>query len=272
MAPTVDPNNPSQPVGPYNPNNLWSPPPSTAISMPVTGGNYSGNPTDPTQIAAYVQYLSQQPGADPTLASDPNYWIGKISDTGGLTQGNIGYWGTRSQAGAGNPGGAPGSSTSSGFNFDPNQVASNPGYQFALTQGENALQANKAAQGTLLGSGTAKDIVNYAQGAAYAGEGQLYNQAQNTFQTNFGDLTNLASTGLGATNSAAGYNTGAAAANAAGQVGSANAITGGINGTAGAINNAYLYSQLNPNTTPPPGTAYGTNVATGLPQEAGGGG
>lgn len=66
------------------------------------------NPTDPQAEAAYVQYLSQQPGADPTLATDPNYWIGKINETGGLTQGNIGYWNNRSLAGAGDSGGGGG--------------------------------------------------------------------------------------------------------------------------------------------------------------------
>lgn len=70
--------------------------------------NYQGNPTDPSAVAQYVQYLSQQPGADPTLASDPNYWIGKITDTGGLTSGNVGYWNNRSMAGAGNSGGGGG--------------------------------------------------------------------------------------------------------------------------------------------------------------------
>ncbi len=92
----------------------WTNPMGTGITPPAPGLSSTssgtaptgGNPTDPTYVAAAVKWLSQQPGADPTLASDPNYWAQKIISTGGWDgAGNTGYWTTRSKAGAGNTSG-----------------------------------------------------------------------------------------------------------------------------------------------------------------------
>ncbi len=93
---------------------MWGPPSGVTPTAPGSSSSSTssgtaptgGNPTDPTYVAAAVKWLSQQPGADPTLASDPNYWAQKIISTGGWDgAGNTGYWTTRSKAGAGNTSG-----------------------------------------------------------------------------------------------------------------------------------------------------------------------
>src|SRR5262252_4629087 len=105
----------------------------------------NANPTDPAVVGNYVKWLSQQPGADPTLASDPNYWINAITKNGGgVTPDNVGYWNNRSKAGAGDAGGGGGVGGGQGFTFDPNSTASSPGFQFAKEQALSGLQANKA--------------------------------------------------------------------------------------------------------------------------------
>jgi len=59
-----------------------------------------------------------------------------------------------------------------------------PGYQFRLTQGLNALQNSAAARGGLLSTGTAKNINDYAQNSASNEYSNVYNRALGTYQTN----------------------------------------------------------------------------------------
>lgn len=47
---------------------------STTGAKP-TGGNFR----DPTFAAQYVSYMANQPGSNPSLKNDPNYWIGKLT-------------------------------------------------------------------------------------------------------------------------------------------------------------------------------------------------
>lgn len=60
-----------------------------------------------------------------------------------------------------------------------------PGYQFRLSQGLNALQNSAAARGGLLSSGTAKAINDYAQNSASNEYGNVYNRALQGYLTNF---------------------------------------------------------------------------------------
>jgi hypothetical protein len=140
-----------------------------------------------------------------------------------------------------------------------------PGYQFRLQQGEQALQNSAAARGGLLSGGTAKAFEDYAQGQASNEYGNVYNRALQTYGTNasnyytgqgnqFNRLASLADMGrsaagtLGSEGTAAagmigntlaelgnsqamGINN-AAAARASGIVGGTNALTGGIEGFA----------------------------------------
>jgi hypothetical protein len=127
-------------------------------------------------------------------------------------------------------------------------VANDPGYQFALGQGLNAIQSSAAAKGTLLGSGTMKDLANYGAGAAYQGENQLFNQHLAGFQTNFNNLGSLVNTGSNAAQQQGNYGTQAANAQAAGTVGGANAFTGALGGVSNAAQNYALYKQFGPQT------------------------
>src|SRR5271154_2361172 len=57
------------------------------------------------------------------------------------------------------------------------QAEEMPGYQFALQQGDQALQNSAAARGGLLSSGTQKQLVNYNQNAAEGNYQNVYNNA-----------------------------------------------------------------------------------------------
>lgn len=210
------------------------------------------SPTDPQAVGQYVQWLSQQPGADPTLASDPNYWIQHIIDNGGgLTPDNIGYWNNRSKAGAGDAGGGSAGAGGAGFNYSPSAFVTGPFGQYALKEAQNAVNSNLFSRGLGLSTGAAKDIA----GATYGALGQLipqdYAMQQGQFQTNFNNLNTLAGYGLPATNAAAGYNTGAAAAGAAGTIGANNAQNEALGGVNSSFQNAAPYKSLNPNAINP---------------------
>lgn len=60
---------------------------SAAPPDPGTGRSF-----DPTVILAFLAYWSTQPGVDPSVGSDPNYWLGRITQTGGLGDDNQQYW------------------------------------------------------------------------------------------------------------------------------------------------------------------------------------
>ena len=113
-------------------------------------------------------------------------------------------------------------------------IYSDPGYQFRLQQGQDAIQSSAAAKGGLLSGATLKALQNYGQESA----SQEYSNAYNRFnadQTNrYNRLSNLVGIGQNAAAQVgnAGAQTAQAVANntmagansiAAGQVGSANA-------------------------------------------------
>jgi hypothetical protein len=159
------------------------------------------------------------------------------------------------------------------------QAAATPGYQFALQQGQQAIQRSAAAQGNLLSGGTLKALDQYSQGLSDTNYQQIYNnqfnqylQGYNQFQNNQANLYNrlagLAGTGqvsatnLGNTGVATGAQVGntllttgaqqaqalqnAAAAEASGYIGSANAYGGALGGLGSSISGSLsLYSLLN---------------------------
>jgi hypothetical protein len=152
-----------------------------------------------------------------------------------------------------------------------------PGYQFRLQQGQNALQNSAAARGGLLSTGTAKNLNDYAQGQASQEYGNVYNRALqtygtnfNTFNTNNSNLYNrqMGVAGLGQ-NSASNLNSnlqagaqnqgnidvtsgqivgndlmGVGNAQAAGIIGSNNALTQGISGAANSVNQGLTLQQI----------------------------
>lgn len=152
------------------------------------------------------------------------------------------------------------------------QAQNQPGYQFQLQQGLNALQNSAAASGGLLSTGTAKNLENYAQGVASTNYNNVYNQALQAYQTNasnyytgqnnlYGRLQGLTNTGLSAsgqltglqqqganalnqnylmTGQLAGQNAiGAAQGLAAGTIGSANSLAGMLGGASTALQGGF---------------------------------
>ena len=144
---------------------------------------------------------------------------------------------------------------------------SNPnyaGYQFALTQGENAIQNSAAARGGLLSGNTATALNQYATGDAAQYAQQQYNNAVQQYQlgtqaqaqtyNQFAGLAGLGQTAaqsegsvgtaltgqeantlnVGGAEQASEINTGAQA-QAAGIVGNSNALTSGISGAANTL-------------------------------------
>ncbi len=64
------------------------------------------------------------------------------------------------------------------------EAQNQPGYQFGVQQGEQALQQSRAAQGLLRTGGTLKDILNYGQQAATQNYGNVLNQDLGIYNTN----------------------------------------------------------------------------------------
>jgi hypothetical protein len=141
--------------------------------------------------------------------------------------------------------------------FSMADFQADPGYQWRLQQGQQALERSAAARGGLLSGRAAKDMTNYAQGAA----SQEYGNAFNRFQTNrsnkLNPLQSLAGQAQTATNQIAsdagayGANAGntmmqAGNARASGYVGGANALNQGIGGGINAFQNYNMMNKLFP--------------------------
>lgn len=131
--------------------------------------------------------------------------------------------------------------------FDPSQLANDPGYQFRMAEGQKALERSASARGMLNSGGALKSLARYSQGVASDEYGNAWNrnQAENTGRYN--RMANIAGLGqqqsqalgsLGAQNTNAGANFansmgglyGAMGnAQAAGHMGMGNAISSGMN-------------------------------------------
>lgn len=163
------------------------------------------NRNDPASVAAYVGYYANQPGANPSLKNDPNYWIGKISS--GELGNDPGYIVSKfmlpegAPAGSNRYGSLGGADPSAGFGAPPAPYASNPnaptytpptlpawlsspyeagkytaptgeevlnepGYAFGLEQGTKQINRSAAARGTVLNPGTVQALNRY--GTDYA--------------------------------------------------------------------------------------------------------
>jgi hypothetical protein len=146
------------------------------------------------------------------------------------------------------------------------QAEAMPGYQFQLGQGTEALTENAAATGNLMSGTTGTALENYGQGLAQTDYNNLYQQALNSYLTNYGvwntgqtntynrlsglagigqnAAANLGSQGAAASSTIGNTAVGEATAAASGQVGAANAISGGINSLSGLASTIPLYSLL----------------------------
>jgi hypothetical protein len=159
---------------------------------------------------------------------------------------------------------APGGEFAKDFSYAPFDYNANtdPGTQFRLKQGMDAMNATAAARGGLISGNALKAGQDYgqAQGSQEYGNAfnrylQNYGNAQNTFQVNranrLNPLQSLAGLGQSSinttgamgtnyANTAGGNITGAGNASASGTVGAANAVMGGVSG----LSNLYSQNSL----------------------------
>lgn len=121
-----------------------------------------------------------------------------------------------------------------------------PGYQFRLQQGQQALERSAAAKGGLLSGGTVKAEQRYAQDYASNEYQNVYNRAlteyqqaynifQNDQQNEYARLMGVAGLGQSSAVHAGNALVGIGNAQAAGSVGGANAWAGGLQGALGAL-------------------------------------
>jgi hypothetical protein len=185
-----------------------TPPPAPGAPPPSSSGP---NLQDPAYILAswkqFAEAHKNDPGFDPSMLSDPQYWANQIAAHGGWTAGNASYFMNRAlhpTAAAGAKGGldpniaafntapAPfGEVYTTPQTGNPGQFTAptgvteqnDPGYQFRLDQGNKALLARAAASGTLLNGGTLKAIAQYNQDYASGEFQNVYNRAQGTYNT-----------------------------------------------------------------------------------------
>lgn len=124
--------------------------------------------------------------------------------------------------------------------FDPSQLASDPGYQFRMAEGQKALERSAASKGGLMSGGFAKGLTQYGQGFAS-------NEFQNAWQRDqaektgqFSRLSGIADMGERAAgamgqmgqqyaNQMSNLYGDVGNAQSAGAIGTANAVSGGFN-------------------------------------------
>lgn len=140
--------------------------------------------------------------------------------------------------------------------FTMSDFQQDPGYQFNLQQGQQALQRSAAAQGTLMSGGTLKALSSYNQGMASNEYQNAYNRFMNNQNTQFNRLASVAGVGQTANsqlgqagqnmaNQAGNNITGAANAQGAAQIASANAFGGALSNLGSQVpGNIMGYQQM----------------------------
>lgn len=113
-----------------------------------------------------------------------------------------------------------------GNNFDPSKLQNDPGYQFRMQQGMQALQRSAAASGGLNSGGFAKGLADYSQGLASQEYGNAWDRNFRADQANFGNLMGSAGMGFGAAQDLGNWNGQYAGARAGLDTGAGNAYAG----------------------------------------------
>lgn len=142
--------------------------------------------------------------------------------------------------------------------FNLSDFYSDPGYQFTLQQGTNAVNNSAAAKGGLLSGAATKSLASYTSGLANQTFGDAYNRYLQTTNQQYNQLMGVASLGQTATGQVnnAGLNTGMQQAqNTFNAIsGAGNAQAAGYSGLATGLGSAatgtlaQYYSQLKPST------------------------
>lgn len=122
-------------------------------------------------------------------------------------------------------------------NFTMADFNKDPGYQFRMDQGSQALQRSAAARGGLMNGGTLKALDRYGQDYASNEYGSAYSRFNNDQTTRFNRLSALAGTGQTATNTIASLGSAASSQIGSNMIGAGNAQAAGYVGQANAVNN-----------------------------------
>lgn len=196
---------------------------------PQPGPSTTPPASDDAAILAQIKQWSTMPGANPSLARDPQYWLRRIKETGGLRPDNTDYWKGLAMRPEGAPeggGGAPnpnaplpvtpyggiGSTPSPYVNptweggpaptaptltkfTRPTQadLEASPGYQARILLADQGLERSAAARGSVLSGGFQQEMANYNQDYASNEYNNLFGQGLALNQNN----NNVAQTQFG---------------------------------------------------------------------------
>jgi hypothetical protein len=229
-----------------------------SIGSAVMGSHAAGSAADAQANAAMQAAQLQHQDAQDALAFQKQQYgtqqkqLAPYLQTGTNSLSQLGYLsGIGPQNAQHNPASGGYGSLMQPFNGQVSEQ-NDPGYQFRLQQGQQALQRSAAAKGDLLSGGTAKALQQYGQDYASNEYQNTYNRYMNDQTTKYNRLASLAGVGQqavgqsGASGQAAAGNIGnilmasgqqigndyqnAGAARASGYVGGANAWSGALGG------------------------------------------
>lgn len=188
-----------------------------------------------TQVQAQEDALAQQKQMFSTVQGELQPFITAGTGAIGSVQNLLGLTGT---------GGTAGTPDTTAMN---NALAATPGYQFALNQGEQAVQSNMAAQGLASSGAAIKGAESYAEGLAST----TYQQQLNNYLSLMGSgqqaAEALGGMGLQSQAQSNALTVGAGQSAASGTVGAANSITGALSGVAGSLGQTAFMLGLNNN-------------------------
>lgn len=88
--------------------------------------------------------------------------------------------------------------------FSPTDLANDPGYQFQLQQGQQALDRNQSARGNYFSGGALKAAQDYGQNLAQTTYGNAFNRDMQSKQSLYSQLAGLGGQGLSAAGAGAG--------------------------------------------------------------------
>lgn len=218
----------------------------------ITGSTAASNAKD-AQVAAAQQSNAMQKQIYDQTRGDTTPWI------------NAGQWGSANLV-ADMP--------DMTRKFSASDFQQDPGYQFALDQGMQAMQRSAAAKGSLNSVGTMQNLNNYAQGMASQQYQSAYDRFTNNQKQRYDMYSGLSGQGLQAAGLAAGA--GQNYANQYGQnmsaIGNAQAASAmaGYNGTMNLINSGMKGAGMAMGMPPMP-SAPSANPMAGATQYGGGG-
>lgn len=121
-----------------------------AVNNPA---NPNGLSTDPNYIKGILSSWAGNPGANPSVANDPDYWVTQITNDGGLGDSNLAYWENLAMTpeGGRSDGGTSTAPTAGTAPADTASAATNSLLQSILEQEQSQQAANQQQQAQVWG-------------------------------------------------------------------------------------------------------------------------